>query len=80
MVFIGVAGRDSEDAVQNFIVNRGLSSFTHIYDEELEIWRSFGIPDQPAWVLINGDGATQVIVSQLGVDGITEVVNALIDA
>ena len=80
MTFIGVAGRDSEDAVQNFIVNRGLAAFTHLYDEELEIWRGFGIPDQPAWVLINGDGAVQVIVRQLGVDGITDAVMALIEA
>lgn len=80
VTFIGVAGRDSEDAVQSFIVDRGVAGFTHLYDEDLDIWRGFGIPDQPAWVLINGDGTVEVIVSQLGVDGITEVVTALIEA
>lgn len=56
-----------------------MSAFTHIYDEDLEIWRRFEIPDQPAWVLINGDGTSQVIVGQLGFDGITEAVETLID-
>ena len=80
VTFIGVAGRDSLDASRDFVEGRGVDAFLHLYDENVEIWRGFGIMDQPAWVLINQDGQTQVIVSTLGVDGITEIVEALIEA
>lgn len=80
VTIIGVAGRDSTEAALGFIEATGVGELTHLIDLDLEIWRAFGITDQPAWAFIDDDGTVEVYIGPLGADGITDAVDALIDA
>ena len=74
---IGVAGRDDLRDMEEFVSNTGVSGFDHIADEDTEIWQAYGVTSQPAFVFINDDGTTETLISSLGVDGLTERVEAL---
>jgi len=74
---IGVAGRDDLRDMQEFVSERGVSGFDHVADEENEIWATFGVTSQPAFVFINDDGSVETVVSSLGLDGLTDRVEAL---
>lgn len=75
---VGVAGRDELDAIQGFIAERGVDSFPHISDQSGDVWASFGISSQPAFVFINDDGTIAATTGVLGESGIDQQVEALI--
>lgn len=74
---IGVAGRDTLSDMQNFVSEFGVGGFDHIADEDTEIWTTFGVTSQPAFVFIDDDGSVETLISSLGRDGLTERVEAL---
>ncbi len=74
---IGVAGRDDLRDMEEFVANNGVEAFDHLADEENEIWATFGVTSQPAFVFINDDGSTETLISSLGLDGLTERIEAL---
>lgn len=80
VTFVGVAGRDDLGAVEGFVTERGVGAFQHVYDEELEIWRAFGVSSQPAWVFIDADGNAETLIGGLGEDGLRDRVEALLAA
>ncbi len=63
--------------MEEFVSETGVEGFDHIADEDSEIWTTFGVTSQPAFVFINDDGATETLISALGVDGLTERIEAL---
>lgn len=80
VTFVGVAGRDEILAINEFVDGRGVSGFTHVFDDRLEVWRAFGVTSQPAWVFIDAAGNTETLIAGLGEDGLRERVEALIAA
>ncbi len=80
VTFVGVAGRDDLGAIERFVDGRGVSGFQHVFDDELEIWRAYGVTSQPAWVFIDADGNAETLISGLGEDGLRDRVEALLAA
>ena len=80
VTFVGVAGRDEMFAVTNFVEERGVSAFQHVFDDRLDVWRAFGVTSQPAWVFIDAEGNAETLIAGLGEDGLRERVEALIAA
>ena len=76
---VGVARRDDLAAIQGFIDDRGVGAFPHIVDETGEIWSSFDVRSQPAFVFVNGDGSIENTGS-LSEDALIERVEALLAA
>lgn len=74
---IGVAGRDDLRDMEGFVSEFGVGGFDHIADEDAEIWTTFGVTSQPAFVFINDDGSVETLISSLGLEGLTERVEAL---
>ncbi len=74
---IGVAGRDDLRDMEEFVSERGVGAFDHVADEDSEIWATFGVTSQPAFVFINDDGTTETLISALGLEGLTQRVEAL---
>ena len=75
---IGVAGRDDLGEMQAFVNDTGASGFEHIADSSGDVWAQYGVTSQPAFVFINDDGTTELLVSALGQETLTERVEALI--
>jgi thioredoxin-related protein len=59
--FLGVAWRDSEDAMADFVDEFALDSFEHVNDADERLFAHFGIPYQPAWVFIDSTGKTSTV-------------------
>ena len=59
MTFVGVASRDSEDAMRAFVDARGVGAFPHVNDVDGAIWRDYGVSYQPSFVFIAADGSTE---------------------
>lgn len=78
MAVIGVAGRDDLDAIQDFIVDRGVNEFPHIADESGEVWSGFDVRSQPAFVFINDDGTIAGEAGSLSEAEIVEWLDALV--
>ena len=56
-----MAGRDGQDEMRSFVESYRLESIPHIPDSDNnELWLSFGVRGQPAWVLVKADGSSEV--------------------
>ena len=75
---IGVAGRDELSAINTFIEDRGVGGFPHIVDESGDVWSSFDVRSQPAFVFINDDGTIAGDAGSLGPTAIASRVEDLI--
>lgn len=75
---VGVAGRDDLSAIQGFIDDRGVAAFPHIADESGEIWATFDVRSQPAFVFIDDDGTIADESGSLSEDGLIERLDALV--
>lgn len=78
MTIIGVAGRDDASEFNEWVDSRGVTAFDHIADADGSVWAEFGIRTQPAFVFINDDGTFENHNGSLGLDSLTDRVNALI--
>ncbi len=77
--FVGVAGRDELAAINEFIETLDVSDFEHAVDVDGSLWASYGITTQPSFVFINDDGQASTHVGALGVAGMQERLDALVD-
>ena len=75
---IGIAGRDELPAIQAFVTDLDVGAVTHVVDEELGIWRAYGVSSQPACAFLNDDGTFDVRGGSLGVDGLSERIETLL--
>ena len=57
---VGMAGRDTIDAMRSFVDEHELGFLDHAVDEDGSLWRHFGVSGQPAWVFVTADGDTRV--------------------
>lgn len=66
--------------MRDFVDELGVDGIVHVADVDGTIWQSFGIYGQPAWVFVDDDGRVDAYLGGLGVDGLTQAVEALIAA
>ena len=72
MNFVGVAGRDELEAINDFISTFGVSSFDHAVDPDGTLWRSYEITTQPSFIFIDDSGETTRHVGALGIDDLSD--------
>ncbi len=58
--FVGVAWTGSDDSFQGFIDEHGLT-FPQISDDPGKVFDRFGVAYQPALVIVNTDGSTELV-------------------
>ena len=75
---IGVAGRDDLSAMEAFVSDLGVGAFPHVANEDLDIWSSYEVRSQPAFVFINDDGSYQTIIGAMGESGLTSMIDELL--
>lgn len=75
---IGVAGRDGLGPMEIFVTQTGVGGFPHVADEDGDIWETYDIGSQPAWVFINDDGSFESLLGALGEDGLSDRVETLL--
>lgn len=67
---IGVASRDSVEAMRAFVAEHGLEDMVNIADPDGEVWTRFGVVGQPSWAFVDGDtGRVTVRFGALGQQG-----------
>lgn len=78
---MGVAGRDSVDAMADFVQRNGVDTFDHLADVDGKVWDVNGVPAQPAWVFIDGEtGESFTQFGELGTETLTDVVSQLAES
>jgi hypothetical protein len=64
--------------MRDFVARHGLEAMPQLVDgPDATIWTRFGIRGQPAWVFIDADGGTEVLLGPLGAEGLIERLDAL---
>ena len=74
---MGVAGRDSLDAMADFVSRHRLEGIDHLVDEDGSLWSRFEVLVQPAWVFVDDDGTTRRVQGSLDEDGLRAELQAL---
>lgn len=78
VVLIGVAGKDTDEAMLAFVERHGLQAMGHVVDDDGSVWARYGVGYQPAWVFIDDDGTVDVYAGALGGDRLRERIEALL--
>ncbi len=65
-------GATEDDAAMGDVV--------HIVDADGSLWSNFGVPSQPAFALINDNGEITTIQGSLGLNGILDAANSLLES
>jgi hypothetical protein len=58
---VGMAGRDSVDAMKEFVDRYDLGVIPHAVDDDGSLWRNVLVRAQPAWVLIDRKGESKIL-------------------
>ncbi len=72
VTFYGVPGKSDQAGMEKFVDTYGLADVTHIVDPDGGLWSTFGVPYQPAFVLINDNGEITTIQGGLESQGILD--------
>lgn len=78
VMFVGMAGHDTDDAHRAFVDEHGLGEMLHVVDEDGSLWSQYGVSYQPAWVFIDEDGTVEVVAGGL-YDDLGARLQALVD-
>jgi peroxiredoxin len=70
--FVGVAWFGDEDSFQGFIGKHGLT-FPQVSDDPGEVFARFGVPSQPALVVVRPDGSTEQLLGAVDADVLKNV-------
>jgi len=76
----GVPGRSDQAGMDQFVNEYGLGDIVQIVDADGSLWSTFGVPSQPAYALINDNGEITTIQGALGLQGILDAANSLLDS
>lgn len=80
ITFVGVPGKDTQDAMREFVTEHDLGHMLQAVDETGELWRMYGVGYQPAWVFINEDGEVTTHAGELAGDELRRRLDDLLDA
>ena len=75
---IGVAGRDDVSAMEAFVSDLGVGAFPHVANEDLDIWSTYEVRSQPAFVFIDDDGSFVTVIGAMGESGLTSRIDELL--
>ena len=79
VTIVGVAGRDTEDEMAEFIARHDLGSIDHVADVGGDVWAQNDVVGQPAWVFVDGEtGTTETQFGALGVEGLDAAIDDLV--
>lgn len=78
VMFVGMAGHDTDEAHRAFVDEHGLGEMLHVVDEDGSLWSQYGVSYQPAWVFIDEDGTTELVAGGL-YDDLDARLRALVD-
>ncbi len=76
----GVPGNSDQAGMEKFVNDYGLGDIVQIVDADGSLWSTFGVPSQPAFALIDDNGEITTIQGSLGLDGILDAANSLLDS
>lgn len=76
----GVPGKSDQAGMEKFVDDYGLGDVVQIVDTDGSLWANFGVPSQPAYALINDNGEITTIQGSLGLQGILDAANSLLDS
>lgn len=76
----GVPGKSDQAGMEEFVNAYGLGDVVQIVDADGSLWANFGVPSQPAYALINDNGEITTIQGSLGLQGILDAANSLLDS
>lgn len=76
---IGMAGLDTPDAMQAFVQKYGLQDMPQAVSEDGSLWEMFGVPAQPAWVLIDDSGQADAYLGPQAEDRLEALFDGLIE-
>jgi hypothetical protein len=65
VTFLGIPALDQDDAMLEFVERHGLERMPQAVDDDGDLWASFGVRVQPAWVFVAPDGTTQTVLGAL---------------
>lgn len=75
--FLGIAGRDDTDAMQEFVDRYGIE-FPTLIDDDGSLWRHFGVPGQPAWVFVLPDASARRVLGAPSESELEAILDALL--
>jgi peroxiredoxin len=75
--FLGIAGRDDTDAMQEFVDRYGID-FPTLVDKDGSQWRYFGVTGQPAWVFVLPDGTARRVLGAPSESELEAILDALL--
>ncbi|MCL7424742.1 redoxin family protein [Streptomyces sp. YS415] len=55
---VGIAGLDKNAAMKDFVSETGTGSFTHLSDEDGDLWKRFEVTEQSRYVILDKAGKT----------------------
>jgi len=80
VTIIGVAGRDEPSAMAAFVEDLAVGNFSHVADEDLQIWMQYDIRSQPSYVFIDNDGSFETVIGAMGESGLSYKIAELLAA
>ena len=72
--FVGVAWTGDDDSFQEFIDEHGLT-FPQISDDPGDVYDRFGVPYQPALVVVKTDGSTESIAGDVDPELLAQIIS-----
>ncbi len=72
--FVGVAWTGSDVSFQGFIDEHGLT-FPQISDDPGDVFDRFGVAYQPALVIVNTDGTTELVAGAVDEDLLAQIIS-----
>jgi peroxiredoxin len=72
--FIGVAWTGDDESFQGFIDKHGLT-FPQISDDPGDVFNRFGVSYQPALVVVNTDGSTELLAGSVDSELLDQVIS-----
>ncbi len=80
VTFLGVAAQDQVPAMREFVSKYQVGWFEHVADTNAEVWKRFGVIQQPAFAFIKPDGTVELHNGTLSAQELAARTNALAGA
>lgn len=78
VTMLGIPGRGEVDAMRAFVSDTGTGGFTHVVDADGALWTRFGVVSQPAFVFVDGSGASTSFSGSLDAEDLRSELDDLV--